>query len=429
MKISLRKLSRLCGYSPATVSNALSGRRAVSGKAAETILRIAREQGYLDGDAEEIHGPVRLVLFKSWLAHKDTAPFFAALVSGIEHACEQAGRDLNVVVLSPESAAFARRVAELLEEERGGAIVVATDCSEAVLRKFGRSRSPLVFVDNRPGVSVGAKGSSRLSGGIRPDISLHDAVMIDNLGGISQAVHSLVELGHRRIGYVRADYTYGNFEERLLGWRMALLQQNLPVRAEDVMLVEALQVDSMPADANPADAAIVDETPTDPKMADMKPSAALKTADMKPSGALRADGCATLAGRLRQIRAGGGEPGGQASFPTALVCDNDGIAVRTLAVLQQFGLATPADVSVVGFDDTPVCELTSPPLATLRVSADDLGRRAMRQLLEQMKAKEAAAADPKGESAAPLLPVKVLVPAEFVLRASVRELLAADERT
>lgn len=47
MKISIRDLSRMTGFSPATISNALNHKKGVNKETAEEIFRIARETDYL----------------------------------------------------------------------------------------------------------------------------------------------------------------------------------------------------------------------------------------------------------------------------------------------------------------------------------------------------------------------------------------------
>ena len=50
--------------------------------------------------------------------------------------------------------------------------------------------------------------------------------------------------------------------------------------------------------------------------------------------------------------------------PTGVVCRNDLVAVRLLALLAQAGLRVPSDLSVLGFDDTRLARWSSPPLTS-----------------------------------------------------------------
>ncbi|MEU0493950.1 LacI family DNA-binding transcriptional regulator [Mycobacterium sp. NPDC006124] len=69
---------------------------------------------------------------------------------------------------------------------------------------------------------------------------------------------------------------------------------------------------------------------------------------------------------------------------TALVCANDVTAAAVVYAIAEMGLRVPDDVSVTGFDDTPLARWVTPRLTTARMHEDQLGRaawEAMTQLL------------------------------------------------
>lgn len=59
---------------------------------------------------------------------------------------------------------------------------------------------------------------------------------------------------------------------------------------------------------------------------------------------------------------------------TAIVCSHDLLANAVMVQCQQLGLRVPADISVTGFDDLPMCAYTSPPLTTVRQERIQLGK-------------------------------------------------------
>lgn len=61
---------------------------------------------------------------------------------------------------------------------------------------------------------------------------------------------------------------------------------------------------------------------------------------------------------------------------TAFVCSHDLLASSALVYCAELGLSVPKDVSIVGFDDIPLCQHTDPPLSTIRQDRDLLGRSA-----------------------------------------------------
>jgi LacI family transcriptional regulator len=70
--------------------------------------------------------------------------------------------------------------------------------------------------------------------------------------------------------------------------------------------------------------------------------------------------------------------------PDAIVCANDQMAIGAIRELQAEGIAVPADISVVGFDDMHVGELLMPSLTTVRQPMRLLGERACSRLLARI---------------------------------------------
>ena len=62
---------------------------------------------------------------------------------------------------------------------------------------------------------------------------------------------------------------------------------------------------------------------------------------------------------------------------TGIVCGSDLMALGAIRAARQRGLSVPGDVSVVGYDDSPLIAFTDPPLTTMRqpVARDGGGRR------------------------------------------------------
>jgi LacI family transcriptional regulator len=68
--------------------------------------------------------------------------------------------------------------------------------------------------------------------------------------------------------------------------------------------------------------------------------------------------------------------------PTAVLTSNDLTAIGALRTITRVGLRVPDDISVVGFDDIELSRFTQPPLTTIRLSRDELGRKAFDALYE-----------------------------------------------
>ena len=59
---------------------------------------------------------------------------------------------------------------------------------------------------------------------------------------------------------------------------------------------------------------------------------------------------------------------------TAIICSHDLIANAAMVQCQQLGYRIPKDISIIGFDDLPLCAYTSPPLTTIRQERTELGK-------------------------------------------------------
>jgi len=74
-----------------------------------------------------------------------------------------------------------------------------------------------------------------------------------------------------------------------------------------------------------------------------------------------------------------------ATRPTALVCFNDIVALGAYRAAHELSLSIPGDLSIVGFDGTDFADLLGPPLTTVDIYPEQIGRQAARLLLRVIK--------------------------------------------
>ncbi|PZF08598.1 LacI family transcriptional regulator [Curtobacterium sp. MCPF17_011] len=74
-----------------------------------------------------------------------------------------------------------------------------------------------------------------------------------------------------------------------------------------------------------------------------------------------------------------------ATRPTAIVFDNDVLAVAGLGVASEMGVRVPQDVSIVSFDDSAMIRLVRPAITSLTRDTVELGQRAAVLLREQIE--------------------------------------------
>jgi DNA-binding LacI/PurR family transcriptional regulator len=94
--------------------------------------------------------------------------------------------------------------------------------------------------------------------------------------------------------------------------------------------------------------------------------------------------------------------------PTAVIYDNDVMAIAGMSVAQEMGLRVPGEVSIVAWDDSPLCQLTHPSLTALSRDIPAYGAHAARLLLSAILGErvegfqdETAHLSPRGSTAPP----------------------------
>jgi LacI family transcriptional regulator, galactose operon repressor len=154
------------------------------------------------------------------------------------------------------------------------------------------------------------------------------AVGATNHKGSFAATDYLLDLGHRRIGFITGNPQLGAARDRLEGYRAALGER-------------AIQLD---------------------------PRLVIEGDFFQPRACAAAKQLLTLE-----------------SPPTAIFASNDVSAFGVIEAAAELGVRIPAELSVVGFDDIPQSAYTQPPLTTVRQPLEEMGRVAARLLLASMR--------------------------------------------
>jgi LacI family transcriptional regulator len=156
----------------------------------------------------------------------------------------------------------------------------------------------------------------------------HSSVGVDEAAAAFAMTRYLIQLGHRRIGFIKGDCTHYPSIQRLAGYRAAL-------EAHHIAFDETLVADSVSTYRSGLDAA------------------------------------EWLIGR--------------AARPTAIFAGDDETAAAAIAVAYRAGIAVPGDLTVTGFGDTPLAESIWPALTSVRVPAGRMVERAIQILVRQIR--------------------------------------------
>ena len=71
--------------------------------------------------------------------------------------------------------------------------------------------------------------------------------------------------------------------------------------------------------------------------------------------------------------------------PSAIFAANDEMASGVMKVIMDSGYEVPKDFSIAGFDDTPVSQMLSPPLSTIRQPLEKMGELSAKKLIAQLE--------------------------------------------
>lgn len=179
-----------------------------------------------------------------------------------------------------------------------------------------------------------------------------NAVMINNADSARMAVNYLFANGHKSIGYLKGKFRILGFEQRQSGYYSAMRENG----------------------ASYPDFSVELSTTMNGAYKDM-----LEYLNNRPT------------------------------LPSAYFADNDVIALGAMKALQEKGYRIPEDISIIGFDDLPFCEISSPRLTSLRVPKHEMGQLAVKKIIDMMKRNDG-------------IRTKIQVCTEFVERDSVKKI-------
>lgn len=180
-----------------------------------------------------------------------------------------------------------------------------------------------------------------------------DGVLINNADSARMAILYLISKGHTEIGYLRGNYRIKAFRSRHVGYVTAMNKHGHKVNPEYTITL----------------------------------------------GTSMNDAYRDMVAYLQK----------KPKLPTAFFADNDMIALGAMKAMQEAGIRIPQEVSVVGFDDIPFSEITSPRLTTIRVPKHEMGQAAARRIIELIRKPTSAK-------------LKIQICTSFVERDSVREI-------
>ncbi len=318
-------IAKLAGVSKSAVSLALNGKSGISEETRQRILEIVRQHDYIPRsivNASQVYGSsmaLRLIacVKTEVVSHRyASTSFFSELVHGIEKQCREEGYALIYSTIAGKN--FESEIYSMEKEYTSrGSILLGTNLDEAEIKVFRDSIPNLVVIDNCY------------------DYLDCNFVVMNNTTGAYNAANYLLELGHRKIGYIQSRTRVHNFDLRKKGFYTAIKNKDMSFCDNDITVgpeIEQAQKDF---------------------------TEFLTSIDHK-------------------------------DLPSALFCESDYMAIGVIKALQQTGIKVPGDISVMGFDNVTQSTVLSPELTTIHVEKELMGVKAVKRLSEIIGKKDNA---------------------------------------
>jgi len=306
--VTIRDVAALAGVSSTTVSHVINDTRPVSDQLRAQVEAAMVDLGFQPNALARSLRRKRTHTF-GMIVPDSANPFFAEVGRGIEDTSFASGYSVILCNSDGDRARELLYLDLLVQKQVDGVLLVPTGDHAELAARLRTRNIPVVVIDR--------------------DVSDTpiDRAYIDNVAGGCVATRHLIELGHRRIGYIGGPPHLSSVPGRGAGYLHALEEAGISVD-------ERLIVD----------------------------------------------------GNFRDV---GGYKGAQALFsladpPTAIFAGNDLMAIGAIAAARDAGMAVPGDLAIVGFDDIHLAGYINPPLTTIAQPKYELGVIAAELLLARL---------------------------------------------
>jgi DNA-binding LacI/PurR family transcriptional regulator len=300
-------VAALAGVGEATVSRVLNGHANVRPATRERVLDAIRTLNYRPSSVARnlsLRRTMVIAVVVPWFTHASAVERVRGVVAALS------GSLYDLMVFDVESEDRQRRAFELLDrgDRADGLLIISTLPPEQELERLRSSAIPCVLVDAQ-----------------------HQAlpsVVVDDVAGGEMATRHLIELGHRRIGFIGdtpAEFRFDWSRDRTRGYERALERARIPLRAELVR-----------------------------------------------EGTRSLHVARSIATELLRLP----EP------PTAIFAASDTQALGVLEAARALEIHVPGELSVVGFDDIDIAAYVG--LTTVRQPLFESGRRGAELLLRAL---------------------------------------------
>ncbi|MBS3970679.1 MAG: LacI family DNA-binding transcriptional regulator [Clostridia bacterium] len=308
MGLTTKDVAKKAGVSQATVSRVLNGHHYVNVETKEKVLKIIKELGY-----QPNHIARSMALQKTnalgLIVSDIVNPFYSEIAKNIIDEAKRLGYEIILCNTDhdPEVQNF---YIEFLKQRRvDGIIFASVKLKDKEVERLVTANFPCIFINSR--------------------LKLKKAsfVVTDNKKGAKLAINHFIDLGHKRIGFISGPSTISTAQERLEGYKEALLAKGLAI------------------DDN-----------------------YIKDQSFNPKYAYQA---------TRELL-------NMPVPPTAIFVANDVMAFKVMEALLDLDLDIPGDVAIIGYDDVVMSGHKRIGLTTVAQDKSRIGRLAVEGLIQMI---------------------------------------------
>ena len=207
--MNIMEVAHRAGVSTATVSRVINGTAFVTPETAERVRQaIADLNFYPDTNARTL-GSGRSSLF-GLIISDITNPYFPELVKAFEDIAVAHGKEVLIANTNYDPVRMEHCVVRMLQRKVDGVAILTSEMDEQLIRNFSRRRIPLVFMDTTTEL---------------PNVSI---VRVNYESGVRAAMHHLIGLGHRDLGFLSGPLTLSSARVRQDAFHRALTEHRLP---------------------------------------------------------------------------------------------------------------------------------------------------------------------------------------------------------
>jgi len=316
LKPTIKDVAKKANVSIATVSLVINNHKRISSDTKFKVNQAIKELNY-----HPSHSARGLVSRKTknigFILTEDhflrSEPFYTRIFLGTEFEAREYEYYILLTTI-PSDFVKGDKLPRFILERNIDGIIIAGKVPDAIIKDLDKYEIPIAFVD------------------YYPPSEKYPVVLIDNISGGVQAVHHLIELGHKNIAFIAADIKHPSIRDRFQGYKIALERAGINFNSTYTITDEIY-----PARENGYNAA------------------------------------KRILNKNKKI--------------TAIFTCNDAMAIGVMQYLKDNNIKVPEDISLIGFDDVEADLSLDPSLSTISVPKLEMGIEAFRLMKDILRNK------------------------------------------